>query len=336
MLSIRLMMLGTFLIAVLPTYHSIGMLAPIGILFARLLQGFSAGGEFGSATAFLFEYSPNRRGFIASWQFASQGLSTLLASLIGVVLTSTLTSHQLGTWGWRIPFVLGLLIGPAGYYIRRYIRETPEFEGTAQDAKTRTPVRDVLVRQNGRVVLAIGVLAVSTAVNYMIIYMPTFAVKELKLPASTGFIATLVTGIVLTGVTPVMGYLSDKLGRIRIMVVSAVVVFLTIYPAFAFLVANRTLAVMVTVMFWIGLLKACYFGGLAAVMSEMFPVASRATGLSISYNIGVSVFGGFTPLIVTWLIGATGSKVAPGFYLMFIAVLSVAALLVSRWRLALR
>jgi MHS family proline/betaine transporter-like MFS transporter len=209
MMSIRLMMLGTLLIAVMPPYATIGVVAPIAILLARLIQGFSAGGEFGSATAFLVEHAPEKRGFMASWQFASQGFATLLASAFGTVLTATLSDAQLESWGWRVPFFFGLLIGPIGYYIRRYVDESAEFVSDAE----RAPVKETFRDQKSRMLVAVGALAVSTAISYLITYMPTFAVKELDLPASTGFASTLVTGIVLTGLTPIVGHLSDRFGR---------------------------------------------------------------------------------------------------------------------------
>src|SRR5439155_11342508 len=163
-----------------------------------------------------------------SWQFASQGLATLLASAFGTVLTSTLTTAQLESWGWRIPFFFGLLIGPIGYYIRRYVDEAGEFVA-AETGSERTPVKEVFRDQKARMLIAMGALAVSTAISYLITYMPTFAVKELKLPASTGFASTLLTGIVLTFLTPVIGHLSDRFGRVRIMVVFGVAILALMY-----------------------------------------------------------------------------------------------------------
>src|SRR5262245_30209012 len=139
MLTITLMMTGTAIIALAPTYSSIGILAPILIVVARMIQGFSAGGEFGSATAFLAEQNPQRRGFFASWQFASQGLTTILATAFGATLAGTLTTEQMESWGWRIPFLFGLMIGPVAYYIRRHVDETIEFQSTPS---SKTPLRE--------------------------------------------------------------------------------------------------------------------------------------------------------------------------------------------------
>src|SRR5580692_11595062 len=165
LISIVLMTFGTLTVAVMPAYSSVGVLAPIAVLLARLVQGFSAGGEFGSSTAFLVEHAPERRGFIASWQFASQGLSTLLASVFGVGLTFWMTPSDMQSWGWRIPFWFGILVGPVGIYIRNHLEDA-----TAPPAQKRdSPVREVFLRQKLRVILSIGALAISTAVNYLII-----------------------------------------------------------------------------------------------------------------------------------------------------------------------
>ncbi|MBL1093983.1 MULTISPECIES: MFS transporter [Streptomyces] len=333
MMSIRLMMLGTFLITVMPTYSTIGIAAPIAILLSRLIQGFSAGGEFGSATALLAEHTPRMRGFMASWQFASQGVATLLASSFGTVLTSTLSNAQLESWGWRIPFAFGLLVGPIGYSIRRYVDDAAEFVRATRQGTERGPVMAVLRDQKSGVLLSIGALALSTAVTYMISYIPSFAVEQLHLPASTGFAATMVAGVVLTVVTPVIGYWSDRVGRVRVMSVFAVLFLLLLYPSFAYLVAHPGFGVILAVMFLIGVLKAGYFAPLPALMTELFPTASRATGVALSYNIGVMLFGGTTPLVIVSLIDVTGNDLAPLWYLSGLAVLSLAALLLARRRL---
>jgi MHS family proline/betaine transporter-like MFS transporter len=337
LLSIGLMMIGTLMIAIMPGYATIGLWAPFGILLSRLLQGFSAGGEFGCSTAFLVEHAPERRGFMGSWQFASQGLATLLASGFGALLTSQLSGAQLEAWGWRIPFLFGLAIGPVGFYIRKYVDEAAEFDTQRKtQTQTHTPVRDLLATQKARVLLAVGALVISTAANYMILYMPTYAIKQLHLPAVTGFAATLATGLVLTVLTPVIGHWSDSAGRVRIMAAAALLMLATVYPTFLYMNRHASFATMLVAMIWIGALKAAYFGALPALMSEIFPTRTRATGLAVSYNIGVTVFGGFAPFIITWLIAASGNKLAPGFYLMFCAVLSLIALYAVRTKLRIR
>lgn len=328
--SIWLMMLGTFLIAVMPTYASIGLLAPLGIFLARLIQGFSAGGEFGSATALLVEQAPERKGLISSFMFASQGLSGLLGSGFGLLLTSTLSTADLESWGWRIPFLFGLLIGPIGLYIRRHIEEAGVHN--AAD-RSHAPVRELFAEHKFRMLLAIGALVLSTSVSYLIIYMPTYAVKQLGLTASIGYTGTLLSGLVLTVLTPFIGHLSDVFGRTRFMLGAAAVFVLSIYPAFSWLSANPTLMALLAVLSWMSLLKALYFGGLPALMSEIFPTHVRASGLALSYNIGTTLFGSFTPFIVVWLISSSGNNLAPSYYLMLTGVLSLATLMTLRRKL---
>ncbi len=333
LVSIWLMMLGTFLIAVMPTYASIGLLAPIGIFAARLIQGFSAGGEFGSATALLVEHAPERKGLISSFMFASQGISGLLASGFGLLLSSYLTVEQLESWGWRIPFLFGLLIGPIGLYIRRHIDEASEFQKSEPE---HAPAGALLRGHKYRMLLAIGALVLSTSVSYVIIYMPTYAVKQLGLTASIGFAGTLLSGLVLTLLTPFIGHLSDVFGRTRIMFWAALIFIASIYPAFSWLAAHPTLGALLAVLFWMSVLKAVYFGGLPALMSELFPTQVRATGMALSYNIGTTIFGSFTPFFVAWLIGTSGNKLAPSFYLLATGLLSLITLLAIQRQLRQR
>jgi MHS family proline/betaine transporter-like MFS transporter len=333
MVSIVMMMAGTAMIGLMPTYAMMGVAAPIAVVLARLLQGFSAGGEFGSTTAFMVEQAPERKGFIASFQFASQGLSYLLAAGFGAILTSTLDTASLESWGWRLPFLFGILIGPVGLYLRKHVHEGRSFE----EAKAEeSPVRTVFAHQKSRMLLAIGTLVLSTGTSYVILYIPTYAVRQLHLPESFGFTATALTGAILTFVTPFVGHLSDRIGRVRMMAFAGVVFTLTIYPVFKGLSEHAGLAALVAMMAWVGLLKAVYFGALPALMAETFPVETRATGMAISYNIGVTVFGGFAPLVVASLIQATGSKLAPAFYLMSLGVISLFALWQCRRTLDLR
>jgi MFS transporter, MHS family, proline/betaine transporter len=332
MVSILLMMIGTVLMVIVPTYASIGVLAPVVVLVARLLQGFSVGGEFGSSTSFLVEHRPDRKGFFAGFQWAGQGFAAVLASLFGVVLTTALTADQLNAWGWRIPYVFGLLIGPIGLYIRRHVDETPEF--LAAEA-TSTPVRDVLGHQWGRVLLAIGIAVVSNSSNYLILYMPTYAVKQLGLPQSSGFAATLLGGIILTVGSPLIGHSSDSVGRTRIMQVAAGLFVMSAYPAFVLLTGYASLPMLIGIVCWLSLLKTLYSGVMPSLMAEIFPTRTRGTGMALSYNISVAIFGGFAPFISTWLIELTGNKLAPSFYLMLTALVSLGALVLARSRLRL-
>ncbi|MEV0373588.1 MFS transporter [Streptomyces sp. NPDC050636] len=329
MLSIRLMVLGTVLMAFMPGYATLGFFAPLGIVLARLVQGFAAGGEFGAATSFLVEQDSRRKSFFGSFQFASQGLATVMASLFATGLTATLSDAQMTAWGWRVPFVFGLLVGPVGYFVRRYVEESPEMAqlpAARERGETPSPIRSVFRRHWGGLLIAGGALMVSTALNYTLQYLPTFAIKELGLDDSLSFTALLITGVILTFGTPVVGLLADRFGRLRIMVPAAVLIGLSAVPLFIWLTKAPSFLVLALCMTVLGLLKAAYFGALPSVMSDVFPVEARATGLAFSYNTTVALFGGFTPTIAAALVTATGSQVSPGYYLMAVSTLSIAAL----------
>ena len=325
LLSIVIMTVGTGLMAIMPTYNSIGIMAPIAVLIARLLQGFAVAGEFGSATAFLIEHTTDRKGFFASFQWFGQGLATVLASFFGVVLLSTLSPDQLNSWGWRLPFFFGLLIGPIGLYIRKHVAETPEFR---TQGPAKAPIRQMFAEHWDRLLMCIGIVVLSTASQYIILYMPTYGIRQLKLPQSLGFTATMIGGLLLTFGAPLFGHLSDRIGRVRVMVVVCLLFALSAYPAFMLLVANPSLAGIVAIVCWLNILKAAYSGTLPALMAELFPTATRSTGIAVAYNTSVPIFGGFAPFIATWLVTTTGSPLAPSFYLIAAALLSLLALVI--------
>jgi MHS family proline/betaine transporter-like MFS transporter len=326
-LSIGLMMLGTTLMAITPSYAMIGLTAPFLITGARLLQGLSVGGEFGSSVAFLAEHGSSRRGFAASWQFSVAGMITALASLFGVALTTLLTHDQLLSWGWRLPYFFGMLVGPAGIYIRSRLSETAEFLETEAQRPESMPIRELLSKYPLAVLLALGASIISNSSFYILAYIPTYGQKTLHLPAYTGFTATLVGGLVLAVFSPIFGHWSDKMAfRPRIMVVTAWLFFFTSWPVFFLMAAWPTLAACIIACSWLQLLKAGYSGVLPSVLGEQFPVAVRAIGVSLSFSTAVTIFGGFAPFVATWLIATTGDPLSPSFYLVVTAALSGIAL----------
>ncbi|MET7330001.1 MFS transporter [Nonomuraea sp. NPDC005650] len=322
-LTIWLMVLGTLLIAIMPGYATLGLLAPLGIVIARLIQGFAAGGEFGAATSYLVEQDESRKGFLGSFQFASQGLATLMASGFAAGLTAMLSKEQMAAWGWRVPFVFGLLVLPVGLYIRRYVAESPAIR---TEEKPASPIRSVFRDHWGGLLIAGGALVISTALNFILQYMPTFGIEELGLNDSLSFVALLITGVTLTVATPVVGLLADRYGRLKIMIPAAVLIGGSAVPLFLWLTAAPSFLTLTLCMTVLGLLKAAYFGALPSVMADAFPVHARATGLSFSYNTAVAIFGGFTPAIAAALVSGTGSQVSPAYYLLAVSFLSVAAL----------
>lgn len=345
-LAIALMMVGTFTMAVMPPYASIGLAAPVLILLARLVQGFAVGGEFGSATAFMVEHSASRRGYYASWQFASQGLAAITAAAFGSLLTAWMPPEQLNSWGWRLPFMFGLLVGPVGYYIRSHLDETPEFLALhkAREAREAAGLRPVVNDEeaNGasfssqwvNLLLAVGIVAQSTVGVYVLqLYMPMYAVRQLHMPAAASFGVVVLNGGLQFLLSPVMGALSDRIGRIRIMLTTSVLMGALIYPMFALLQSHPTIGWLLLLQGTAGIFKAAYSGPMPALMSEIFPTQVRSTGLSIGYSIGVTIFGGFAPTIVETFIHVTGDKLAPSYYVLIAAMLSGLSLVVVAFRM---
>jgi len=334
--SILIMMVGTAMIAFAPTYAQIGICSPLIIVCARLLQGFSTGGEFGAATAFMVEHADaKRRGFFASWQLSTQGLATVLAAAISALLSYTLSDAQLNDWGWRLAFGFGLLVGPVGLYIRSQIDETPEFAQMAATKPAESPLTTVLVRDRVKLLLAIGVVAGATAFNYVHkLYMPTYALKQLHIPATSSFIGALVTGLVLMFAAPVFGTLSDRHGRVRVLTIAMLMIGLTSYPLFMLLTRWPSVTTLIIVQALVGVLIAACLGPIPALLSDIFPTRTRGTGLALSYNFSVTLFGGFSPLIVTWMIASSDNKMAPSFYVMATALISLIAVVTLGRRMA--
>jgi MFS transporter, MHS family, proline/betaine transporter len=328
-LSIRLMVIGTAVMALMPSYASIGLIAPIAVFAARLLQGFAVAGEFGSSTAFMIEHSSRRKAFFSSWQFAGQNLAKLLSALFGVGLITGLSSAQLHTWGWRVPFLFGLLVGPIGMYIRRKVDETPEF---LQATHTRTPVREVFATEKTGLLQGAGLVAVGTASTYFSIYMPTFATTRLHLPPATGYIVAMVLASMLIVLCPLAGYVADRIGHTRMMLPAAVLMVFSFYPVFLLITRHPSLPTLMAGLIWDALLQVTYLSGLSPVMANLFPARTRVTGLSLSYNLGVTLFGGFAPAIFTWLTAVTHNNTAPSFYLMAMALVSIVTLLTVKRR----
>jgi MFS transporter, MHS family, proline/betaine transporter len=330
-LSIGLMMIGTVLMVITPSYATIGIAAPIIIMAARILQGFSVGGEFGSAVAFLVEHAGERKGYVAGWQWASIGVVSIVVSLFGVALTTTLTHQQLVDWGWRIPYVFGLLVGPVGLYIRARMSETPEF--LAAEKPATVPISNLLRHHPDSFLLALGAAIVSNSSYYLLLYIPTYGMKTLHLPDHTGFVATLVGGVMLAVFSVVAGYWSDIIKpRARIMLITAWGFLLASYPCFWLMDRYPSLATAIFAVGFLNLIKAGYSGVLPSVLAEQFPVETRAIGMALAFSISVTIFGGFAPFTATWLILKTGDPLSPSYYLMATAFLSIVALMVIERR----
>ncbi|OAJ60438.1 MFS transporter [Paraburkholderia ginsengiterrae] len=325
-LVIALMTLGMLLLAIAPPYSAIGIGAPLMIVLGRMLQGFSVGGEFGSSTALLIEAAPfSKRGFYGSWQMASQAAALLLGALVGALITHGLSPEALQSWGWRVPFMLGLIIGPIGFYIRRRLADSEAFLLAQKNAR-RATLGEVFHSHGRDLLCGLGsVIALTVTVYVLISYLPTFAVKQLKLPYAQSFYALIVGNLLLTVLSPLTGAWSDRIGRKGLALWSLVITLVIMYPLFAWLAAEPSTSKLILVQALLSITLSGYYGPCGALIAELFPANVRAIGLSLAYNVAVMVFGGFGPLVVTWLIDMTGSPLAPTYYVMGGLALSIVA-----------
>jgi MFS family permease len=314
-LTLMLMALGSALMGLAPTYDQIGIAAPILLVIARLIQGFSCGGEVGPATAYLLESAPpEKRVGMTAWQAYSQLLAMLSGSLAGVVIANTLSEAQLYAWGWRLPFLLGILIAPVGLYIRRQLPETIEA------SETRTSARAILAelaRHHRRSVLY-GVLVIcgGTVATYVFTYMTTFAITTLRLSPAVGTTLTMV-GYVAQILGGIVGVWADRFGRKTLLVGARLAFAAAIYPAFLVITSPESSTfslfaayVALSAVFSMGLVPVYAF------LLEAFPKAVRSSGLSILYALGTTIFGGTTQFVVAWLIERTGSPMVPAWYML--------------------
>ncbi len=334
-ITITLMALATGLTGLVPGYASIGLWAPVLMVSFRLLQGFSTGGEWGGATTFLVEYAPpGRRGFFGSLQQLSTSFAQLLAIATALMLNTWLAGPDLAAWGWRIPFLIGFVLAPIGYYVRSRVAETPEFEKTeAEHHVAVSPLKLALTVHRAAVLTCFGLTVTWTVGSYIFsTFLATLATQSLHLPARDALTATVLFAICNLLVLPFSGLLSDRIGRLPILLTAFTGYLLLSLPMFAFMVATKSFVAVAAVSVVAGILYGALNGVMPSALSELFPTHVRYTALSVGYNSAVMVFGGFAPFISTLLIKLSGSAMAPGFYVVFCAVISLSVALRLRAR----
>jgi len=329
-LTLSLMSIGTLSIACLPGYRAIGILAPILIVIGRLLQGFSAGVELGGVSVYLAEIAtPGHKGFYVSWQSASQQCAVVFAAILGVALSARLSDDQMTRWGWRVPLLIGCLIIPALLVLRRSLPETEEFL-----AHRRPSVPEILrsLVANWRVVVLGTMLVTMTTVSFYMItaYTPTFGQTVLHLASRDNLVVTLCVGLSNLFWLPVMGALSDRIGRRPLLLSCTILALLTAYPSLAWLVSGISFPRLLAVELWLSFLYGSYNGAMVVYLTEIMPAEVRATGFSLAYSLATAIFGGFTPAICTYLIRVTNNRAIPGLWLSFAAASGLAATLLLR------
>ena len=321
-LTIWLMALGSGMIGLLPTYQQIGVFAPILLVFARLLQGFSAGGEMGPATTYLLESAPaHRKCFFGSWQLASQNMGNVISGLVGLSLALLITPGATDSWGWRVPFLLGILIAPVGYYIRRNLDETMDAE---QAHETMGGVlSDVLANHWQKIVLCILLISGATISQYFFLYTTTYAISTLHYGQGWAMAANFAVGVSGLIFALVGGALADRFGVKTIAIIPRLIVTLLLYPAFQLVVSSGSPLVFVLVAAGLVTLHAMSSGAGIILIPLIFPPAVRTAGLSIAYALGVTIFGGTAQIVFTWIISATGDRLSWIWYVIIMSVISV-------------
>jgi MFS family permease len=327
MLTIALMAAGMLLLALTPPFAVIGYAAPVIVVAARLLQGFALGGEVGPATSYLVEIAPdNRRGRLASWQIASQGTALLAAGLVGFTLSHLLPAHAMTLWGWRVAFLLGLTIVPGGLYIRRRLPETAHLTGERQRQSAARVLRRLLTGHPAPLFLALVAIMTSTISTYVGLYMTTYAETALHLHTPTAITAPLIGGLTTIVFGLAGGWLADRYGRKVVMLAPRILLVLAIYPAFLFLNGHASLVTLLMTTGLMSALGSLSSAALIVAVPESLPESVRASGLSVAYAFAVTVFGGTTQFVLTWLIGVSHDPLSPAWYMIGSGILGIIAM----------
>ncbi len=326
-LSLFLMSVGILCIALTPTYATIGVAAPVIVLFGRLLQGFSAGAELGGVVVYLAEISPpHRRAFYTCWQVGSQQFAVMTASLVGLVLLYTMSSENLHDWGWRIPLLIGCAVIPLMFWLRSNLQETAVFA----KKKTTPTVKEIcssLVTGWRTIITCMGMVAMATVTAQTVTtYAPTY-IKSLNLGENVGFITLFFVGLSILFWLPITATIADRVNRRTMMIVVTLLGTVTAYPLLAWLSAEPTILKFVVFELWFSFIYACYSSVQVAAMVEMVPAHARTAGYSFAQAVAAAVLGGLTPAICTWLNHTFNSNAMVGVWLGFNALLSLSAVL---------
>lgn len=331
LLTLGLMSIGIFSIAFTPGYASIGLLAPLLIVIGRLLQGFSAGMGLGGVSVYLAEIAtPGHKGFYVSWQSGSQQLSVMTAASIGVILNSVLPPAKMEQWGWRVPLVLGCFIVPALFRLVKSLAETDEFLAR----KHHPDISEIMIslRRNWVVILVGTFMVTMTTVSFYMItaYTPTFGSSVLHLSSADSLIVTLCVGASNLFWLPIMGALSDRIGRRPLLFGFTLLMLITAYPAMLWLVHDPSFARLLTVELWLSFIYGSYNGAMVVFLTEIMPIDVRTSGFALAYSIATAIFGGFTPALSTYLIHTSGNRAIPGLWLSFAAACGLVATIFAK------
>lgn len=333
--SILIMSGSTFLIGILPGYSAIGIFAPLALLILRMIQGFSASGEYAGAGTFLAEYAPpKRRGLYTSLVPASTAVGLLFGILAVMTLRGNLGAQDMHSWGWRIPFLLAGPLGLIGRYIRIHLEDSPVFNEMTEKAekkeKHRVPLTTLVRSHRMTVAITFGVACLNAAAFYLLLtYMPTYFEKQLGISPTMADAISAGTLMVYIVAIFFMGKVSDVLGRRR-MLVGACLAFIVLSVPLFWVMEQGNVAMIIAAETVFALILTVNDGTLATFLAESFPTAVRYSGFALSFNSANALVGGTSPFVATWLIKVTGTAIAPAFYLTFISLLALGAMHASR------
>jgi MFS family permease len=323
LLTLSLMSIGIVSIACTPGYASIGLIAPLVVLCGRLLQGFSAGMELGGVSVYLSEIAtPGHKGFYVSWQSGSQQVAVMFAALVGVLLGKALQEEQMAAWGWRVPLLIGCAIIPFLFRLRRSLQETDEFRARTSRPSTSQIFRSL--RVNWRIVMIGTMMVTMTTVSFYMItaYTPTFG-GELHLAPMDSLLVTLCVGASNLFWLPIMGALSDRIGRRPLLFGCTALMMVSAYPAMLWLVHDASFSRLLAVELWLSFIYGSYNGAMVVFLTEIMPIEVRTSGFALAYSLATAIFGGFTPAVSTYLIHATHNPAVPGLWLSAAAMLGL-------------
>jgi metabolite-proton symporter len=334
-LTLFLMAIGTLVIACTPAYRTIGILAPVIVVLGRLLQGFSAGVELGGVSVYLSEIAtPGHRGFYCAWQSGSQQVAVMFAALIGVILSSIMPPHTMSLWGWRIPFIIGCLIVPLLFWLRRSLAETEAFLAR----KHHPSVSQIFasLASSWKIVIIGMMLSTMTTVCFYLItaYTPTYGIEVLHLTNRASLMVTMWVALSNFIWLPVGGAISDKVGRRPMLILFSIVTIATSYPAMLWLVSSPSNVRLQIVELWFSIMFGMYNGAMVPYLAEIMPPEIRTTGFSVAFSLATAIFGGFTPAICTYLIHVTGNRAMPALWLSFAALCGLVAAVIVGWQWA--
>ncbi|MFJ9817260.1 MFS transporter [Streptomyces sp. NPDC101151] len=326
-----MMAIGTFAIGVIPGYATIGIAAPALLLLARMVQGFSTGGEYGGATTFVAEYSPDRRrGFLSSWLDFGTFVGYALGSALVTVLNLLLTDPQMLSWGWRIPFLIAGPLGVIGLYMRFKLEESPAFrqqldehEKSLAQQSAGSEIKDIITNHWRGLLVCMGLVLLYNVTNYMVTgYLPTYQTETLHRSSGSADVLVLIGMVWIVLLITFLGRLSDRVGRRPVYAVAGAAMIVLSVPAFLLIKAEGTWLSILGVLL-LSTLLACFAAPSAATLPALFPTAVRYAAMGIGFNFAVAAFGGTTPLVTAALVDATGDDLMPAYYLMLAGVVGL-------------